>query len=87
MVADPGAPGAGWRVSVRDSRSILQGFQKARSNFLDLGTPLPRREALLDAEYSSAKKAAYRVNRFCVVAFLTAASGMPVSKVTSLPSC
>jgi hypothetical protein len=31
------------------------------------------------------KKAAYRINSFCVVAFLTAASGMPVSKVTSLP--
>jgi hypothetical protein len=27
----------------------------------------------------------YRINRFCVVAFLTAASGIPVSKVTSLP--
>jgi hypothetical protein len=28
--------------------------------------------------------AAYRINSFCVVAFLTAASGMPVSNVTSL---
>jgi Polymerase beta, Nucleotidyltransferase len=31
--------------------------------------------------------ASYRINRFCFVAFLTAASGMPVSKVTSFPSC
>lgn len=30
---------------------------------------------------------AHRINNFRVVAFLTAASGMPVSKVTSLPSC
>ena len=28
------------RVSVRGSRSILQGFQKVRSNSLYLGTPL-----------------------------------------------
>lgn len=33
------------------------------------------------------KKAAHRINSFCVVAFRTAASGMPLSKVTSLPSC
>jgi len=33
------------------------------------------------------QKADYKINRFCVVAFLTAVSGMPVSKVTSLPSC
>jgi len=29
------------RVSVRGSRSILQGFLKVGSNFLSLGTPLP----------------------------------------------
>jgi len=34
--------------------------------------------------FDAAKKAAHRINSFCVVAFLTAASGMPVSKVTSL---
>jgi len=31
------------RVSVRGSRSILQGFQRVGSNFLPLGTPLPAR--------------------------------------------
>jgi hypothetical protein len=30
-------------VSVRGSRSILQGFQRVGSNFLPLGTPLPAR--------------------------------------------
>jgi hypothetical protein len=35
----------------------------------------------LDARFS------YRINTFCIVAFLTAASGMPASKVTSLASC
>jgi hypothetical protein len=29
----------------------------------------------------------YRINRLRVVAFLTAASGMPESKVTNLPWC
>src|SRR5271165_2181623 len=33
-------PGNGGRVSVRGSRSILQGFLIAGSNFLPLGTPL-----------------------------------------------
>ena len=33
------------------------------------------------------QKADYKINSLCVVAFLTAVSGMPVSKVTSLPSC
>jgi hypothetical protein len=33
------------------------------------------------------QKAGYKINSFCGVALLTAVSGMPLSKVTSLPSC
>ncbi len=32
-------------------------------------------------------RAPHRIIRFCAAAFLTAASGMPASKVTSRPSC
>jgi hypothetical protein len=35
--------GQGRRVRVRGNHSILQGFLKAGSNFLSLGTPLPGR--------------------------------------------
>ncbi len=46
-----------------------------------------QRRAAVKSAHDRSSLAAQRIKRCCVFAFLTAASGMPASKVTSLPSC
>src|ERR1700676_3797630 len=74
-----------------------QSFLRKRIRLSDTGrTESPGRKlrrfdhghaGLLTRAFDAPKKAAHRINRFCVAAFLTAASGMLVSKVTSRPAC
>ena len=79
------APG---RIKATQVTTILMSSTVSSQSY---GDPFPAMRGALGFQGNHSilrgKKAAHRINRFCVVDFLTAAIGMPVSKETSLPSC